>query len=155
MFRFPVLSLSLSLSLLGMFGTPLAAQGLGSPPNTSSIPCPDIGVVKTHELHVEVMGFSACDKGMIEFEFGGVKITWDDPVCPLFIVITPTWNEIGEKHGTTVTEHQFARGMKFNYACDDKTDNCVQTDIDDIGIYVYNIDSPCTGGPPPPPVNPF
>ncbi len=131
-------------ALLAALLTPLAAQ---DPGGEVTADCPDIGAVQHHTATTTSSGFQACDWGMVEFRFGGVTLTWEDPVCPLFILFEPYWTETGEKHGTLILQVHMARALKFNYRCDEKTENCVQVSIDEFGQYPVHVDSHC-GEPP-------
>jgi hypothetical protein len=126
----------------------LTGAAAAQEPGGGSAPlCPDLGVVRHEPLSVTYTGLQACDWGLVEFRFGGVTVTWEDPVCPLFILVEPNWTEIGEKHGARVMAVKLSEAMKFNFACDEETENCTQVSVDRIGIYAYHIDAPC--GPPP------
>ncbi|MBC8328547.1 MAG: hypothetical protein ISR76_10230 [Planctomycetes bacterium] len=136
--------LVLPAALLVAAFTPLAAQEPGSEVTPA---CPDIGVTNHHTAVTTASGFQACEWGMIEFHFGGAKIKWEDPVCPLFIFFEPYWTEIGEKHGTRILQVYLSRSMKFNYRCDEESENCTQVSIDEFGLYPVHIDTHC-GEPP-------
>lgn len=133
-----LLALALAARLPAQTVTP------GDPPGP---PCPDYGVTTLHPVSVTYSGFQACDWGMIEFRFGGVTITWKDPMCPLFILIEPSWTETGQKSGARIHMATTSRGMKYNFICDEDKEACVQTTIDNIGLYPFHLDVNC-GVPP-------
>ncbi len=132
-------------ALFGAAAPPLHAQDTGG--TTVESPCDGVGATVHHPAVASTSGLQACEWGMIEFHFGGVKLSWEDPVCPLFILIEPFWTESGQKHGMRIVQVTLSRAMKFNYQCDEETENCSQISIDEIGNYPLHVDTGC-GTPP-------
>jgi len=94
-----------------------------------------------------VVGPAACDNGLLEFSWGGISITWEDPVCPLMMVWTPPYDVIIDGAGTTISNPQAARAMAFFFECAD--DNCVLTShIHLSGDYLTYTVEACPGGDP-------
>lgn len=101
--------------------------------------------------HVEgsfsVVGPAACDNGLLEFSWGGITVTWEDPVCPLMMVWTPPYDNIIDGAGTTISSPQSARAMAFFFACED--DSCVlSSHIHLSGDYLTYTVEACQGGDP-------
>ena len=113
------------------------------------LPCPDFGVTDWHPVAMDAPGFTACKGGLTEFQFGGIRIAWDDPVCPLFIIMTPAFTETGKKMGARIQDVRLARGLKFNFHCGLKGTSCHQSDSESFGFYPIHIEVGCDQPPAP------
>ncbi len=119
------------------------------PQDPATPPCPDFGVTDWHPVEMDAPGFTACKGGMTEFQFGGIRITWDDPVCPLFIIMTPAFTETGKKMGARIQDVRLARGLKFNFHCGNKGTSCHQSSSESFGFYPVHIEVGCDQPPAP------
>jgi len=94
-----------------------------------------------------VVGPAACENGFLEFSWGGISISWEDPVCPLMMVWTPPYDNIIDGSGTTISSPQAAQAMAFFFNC--KDDNCLLMDqVSLSGDYLTYTVEPCQGGDP-------